>query len=458
MFRCYIFCNKLLNRQRWLLLLLSSCSFSPVYTPFAYAGDVEERVLSNGLKVIVKEDHRVPIVVSQIWYKIGSSYESNGKTGVSHVLEHMMFKGTPKYPKDSFNKIIAENGGEDNAFTSRDYTAYFQTLEASRLEISFKLEADRMKNLTFSADDFNKEVMVVQEERRWRTDDKPRAKAFEQLYVSAFDNSGYHHPVIGWMDDLKNLQQSDVHQWYQQFYQPANATLVVAGDVESEKVFALAKKHYGKISSTPLAKQKSFQERKQYGTKSIQLQLEAQLPYLTIGYKVPTIMAPDNEKTWEPYALVLLSGLLDGGDSTRLPYKLVKQQQIAASVSCYYSLTARMQTLFVIDAIPSQGKTIKQVEQAIYQEIKLLQDQTVSDEELERVKNQIIASSVFEKDSIFYQAMKIGVAETNGFGWETEEKFVDQIRLITPEQIQAVAKKYLQTQQMTRVEVQAVKS
>lgn len=417
------------------------------------ASAVKEYRLDNGLKLLVKEDHRFPVVVSQIWYRIGSAYEPGGQTGISHVLEHMMFKGTEKFPNDSFNQIIAQNGGEDNAFTSKDYTAYFQKLSADRLEVSFELEADRMRNLIFSNEDFNKEVMVVQEERRWRTDDKPRSRAYEQLFVSAYENSGYHHPVIGWMNDLKSLQPYQVKNWYQQFYHPNNATLVVVGDVHANEVYALAKKYF-KINP-PIPKKlnsvNTAPERKQLGMRSVKLELLAKVPYLTFAYKVPSMATAQLE--WEPYALILLSGILDGGDSTRLPLKLIKQQQLAASVSCSYSPMQRLQSLFTFDAIPANGKTILEVEKALYEQIEKIKKDIVSKEELERIKNQIIASSVFEKDSIFYQAMKMGIAESIGIGWKKEADFVKNIRHITAEQIKQVANKYLIDKQLTRVEV-----
>jgi len=205
--------------------------FSPWLVAQATVTTVHEQTFGNGLKVLVKEDHRSPVVVSQIWYKVGSSYEPSGITGISHMLEHMMFKGTKLYPAGEFSRIIAENGGQENAFTGDDYTAYFQTMEKSRLEISFKLEADRMRNLDLKADELAKELQVVTEERRMRTDDQPHAKTLEQFNAVAFANSPYKNPVIGWPSDIANYQVEDLQAWYQQWYAPNNATLVVVGDV-----------------------------------------------------------------------------------------------------------------------------------------------------------------------------------------------------------------------------------
>ncbi len=402
---------------------------------------VTEKKLKNGLKVIIKEDHRAPVVVSQVWYSVGSSYEHGGVTGVSHALEHMMFKGTTKYPDDTFNKTISANGGEDNAFTSRDYTAYYQVLEKSRLEVSFKLESDRMRNLVLKTDDFLQEIKVVQEERRWRTEDKPKALVYEQLYVTAFDNSGYHHPVIGWMDDLKNLNIDDLSQWYQTYYSPNNAILVVVGDINTDDVMHMAEKYFADIKPSKLPVIKKRTERKQRSSKRSIVKVPAKVAYITIGFKVPSIKTAKQQ--WEPYALDLMSGILDGGDSTRFHQQLIIEQEIAVSAGTGYSSGARMDTLFEVDALPASGKSIEALEIAIMEQLQRLKDELVTIAELDRVKNQIVASSVFEKDSIFYQALKIGQAEAIGTGWKVEDEYVQRIKEITPEQIQQVAKKYL---------------
>ena len=191
--------------------------------------EVHEFRLDNGLKLLVKEDHRAPVMVSQVWYKVGASYEPSGITGVSHVLEHMMFKGTETHPPGEFSRIIAENGGSENAFTSQDYTTYFQRMEKSRLPISLELEADRMRRLQLQDEEFQKEIRVVMEERRMRTDDKPTALTYEQFRATAYMASSYRSPTIGWMNDLENMELSDLADWYRRWYAPNNATLVVVG-------------------------------------------------------------------------------------------------------------------------------------------------------------------------------------------------------------------------------------
>ena len=418
--------------------------------------NVYEKILKNGLKVLVKPDHRAPVVVAQVWYKVGSSYEFGGSTGLSHVLEHMMFKGTEKIPPGKFSKIIAENGGRENAFTNRDYTAYFQQLEKSRLPVSFELEADRMRNLTLPADEFEKELPVVMEERRMRTDDKPRSTTYEQFIAAAFISSPYHHPVIGWMDDLKNMKVGDLKAWYDKWYAPNNATLVVVGDVEPEAVFALAEKHYGPLkSSENIPTLKPRLEAPQFGERRITINVPAKLPYLIFGYKVPSLNTA--KESWEPYALEVLAGILSGGDSSRLPKELIRKQQVAASADVSYSMISRQSGLFVFDSVPSAKYSVADVEKAIYQQIELVKSELVSEKELQRIKAQVIASDVYEKDSIFYQAMTIGQLETVGLPWSTADEYVDKIRAVTAEQLQKVAKKYFVDSQKTVAVLKPIK-
>lgn len=408
---------------------------------------IHEKVFDNGLKIIVKEDHRAPVVISQVWYRVGSSQEHSGITGVSHVLEHMMFKGTEKYPSGTFSSTVADIGARDNAFTGRDYTAYYQLMEKSKLNVSFELESDRMVNLILSPEDFTSELEVVKEERRLRTDDNPNALVYEQLFSTAFINSAYHHPIIGWMNDLDNLQISDLQKWYERWYTPNNATVVVVGDVVPKDVFALAEEYFAGIKSRPIIDSKPRIEHPQTGPKRVVVRAVAKLPYLMLGYKVPSLATAEHD--WEPYALSVLAGILDGGRSARLSKRLIREKEIVASAGAGYNIYAKYSTLFLFDATPAEGHTIEAAEQALYAEIQDLQVNLIDEKELERVKAQVIAGEIYQQDSIQRQATVIGSLETIGLGWQEMEKYTTRINKVTAEQVQQVAKKYLVEESLT---------
>lgn len=425
--------------------------------PAIATAKVYEYQLDNGLKLLVKEDHRAPVVVSQVWYKVGGSYEHDGITGVSHALEHMMFKGTEKYPPGQFSRIISENGGRDNAFTGPDYTAYFQTLEKSRLKISFELEADRMRNLTLPKDEFLKEIEVVKEERRWRTEDKPQSYAYEVLMSTAFQTSPYRLPIIGWMQDLDNMTIEDLSDWYKKWYAPNNATVVVVGDVVPDEVYELAKKHFGPLPKGEPISMKVLNEVEQVGAKRVKVKRPAELPYLMMAYKTPVIepgSEDDNNWNWEPYALEVLAGIIDGGNSARLASRMIRGSQVAASADAGYRMAARLDQLFMFSGTPAKGKTVHDLEVAFRNEILDLQTKPVSDEELQRVKAQVVSSNVYEKDSVFYQAMILGTLETIGLSWKLADKYVERVNSITAEQVMEVAKKFLVDNRLTVAELE----
>ena len=403
--------------------------------------NVHEYELDNGMKVLVKPDARAPVVVVQVWYKVGSADEHSGITGVSHVLEHMMFKGTKRYPAGEFSRIIAANGGEENAFTSRDYTAYYEMLEQSRLPIALDLEADRMRNLTMSKDAFLKEIEVVKEERRLRTDDSPPSLTYEQLNATAFNHGPYHHPIIGWMSDLEHLTIEDAGRWYDSWYAPNNATLVVVGDVEPEAVRKLAEQYFGDIPAKKLPDRKPRPEAPQRGERRAVVKAPAELPYLMQAYKTPALLMSEQE--WEPYALAVAAGVLDAGRSSRLSQRLVREQQVAASAGAGYDLYSRYDDLFLLDATPASGRGMAEVEQALDHEIDKLRTELVPQAELDRVKTQVVASEVYAQDSIMTQATTLGALETIGVGWEAIEEYVERIRAVTSEQVREVSRKYL---------------
>ncbi len=427
-------------------LLISACCLA-LLVPLAAAANTHEFKLDNGMKVIVKEDHRAPVAVAQVWYRAGSMDEVSGTTGVAHLLEHMMFKGTKDVPSGQFSKAIAAAGGKENAFTGSDYTAYFQQLQVAKLPVSFRLEADRMHNLVISDEEFAKEIKVVMEERRWRTDDKPQSLVYEQMRGAAFLSHPYHHPVIGWMTDLENMTAEDARNWYRRWYTPNNAILVVVGDVEPQAVLKLAEEHYGKIPPRLLPLRKAPVEAAQRGIKRLTVKAPAQLPYLLMGYHAPALKRPDAD--WEPYALDVLSGILDGHASARLNKALVREQQVASAVGAGYDLIARGPSMFILDGTPSEGKGVADLEAALRAEIEKIKRDGVSEEELQRVKAQNVANRVYQRDSMFYQAMLIGEMETVGLPYQALDTILERLKAVTAEQVRDVARKYLIDDQLT---------
>lgn len=411
------------------------------------AANPYEYKLTNGLKIIVKEDPRAPVVVSQIWYRAGSMDEVNGTTGVAHVLEHMMFKGTRKVPAGQFSKIIAEAGGRENAFTSHDYTAYFQQLQVDKLPLAFKLEADRMANLALTEQEFSKEIKVVMEERRMRTDDNPQSLVGEQLNAVAFEAHPYHHPVIGWMNDLENMRVEDARAWYSRWYAPNNATLVVVGDVKHDAVFRLAQQYFGPLKPHSLPLRKPQKEPLQHGIKQVTVKAPAKQPYVMMAYRAPVLR--DVNKDWEPYALEILAGVLDGYSAARLNQSLVREIRLANDVGAGYDEISRGPGLFIIDGTPSEGKSVAELEQGIRNEIVKLQLNGVSEEELQRVKAQVVAAQVYQRDSMFYQGMLIGNLESTGLSWRDEKTLLEKLKDVTAEQVKEVANKYLQNDGLT---------
>jgi len=413
-----------------------------------------EFMLDNGLKLIVSEDHRAPIAVVQIWYKIGSSFEYDGITGVSHALEHMMFKGTEKVPPGKFSEIVSAHGGNENAFTSTDYTAYFQTWSADNVELSFQLEADRMRNLLLAESEFKNEIRVVLEERRLRTDDNPRALLGETARAVAYQTSPYRQPVIGWAADLQGMRIEDLRAWYTRWYAPDNATLVVVGDVDPTEVYALANKHFGPLPRQGVDTPRVRPEVSQHGTKAVTVTSEkARVPQLYMAYKSPVLndaLAAGSEVAeWEIYALDVLSETLDGGPSARLPRRLVREAGIAASVGADYSSASRLSTLFSFSAAPSGDHSLEDLESAILDEIAKLQKEPPTTAELERIKTQVVAERIYERDSMFYQGLIIGTLESVGLDWRLNDEYVEKIKQVTPEQVRAVAAKYLVPERLT---------
>lgn len=407
--------------------------------------------LDNGMRVIVKEDRRAPVMVSQVWYRAGSIDEFNGTTGVAHVLEHMMFKGTRDVAPGEFSKRIAAAGGRENAFTSRDHTAYFQQMQKDRLELAMQLEADRMANLVISDELFAKEIQVVMEERRLRTDDQPQSIVYERLMATAYQAHPYGRPIIGWMNDLEHMTAQDARDWYGRWYAPNNATLVVAGDVKADEVVALAQKYFGPLPARALPERKPQAEPEQLGEKRIIVKAPSKLPYLLMAWHAPALRDWENDR--EPYALTILAGVLSGNDSARLQASLVKSQQIAVNVSAGYDPVTRGPAMFLIDATPAPGKSMAALEAAIRAEITRIQREGVSEAELARVKAQVIAADVYQRDSLFFQAMQLGDHVIAGLPPEALAGRVDKLRAVTADEVRAAAQKWLQAVRLSVAEL-----
>jgi zinc protease len=425
---------------KFALLLGMSFSLAAHANPY-------ETQLKNGLRVIVKEDHRAPTVVNMIWYRAGSMDEKDGYSGVAHALEHLMFKGTRKYKSGEFNRLVAAAGGNDNAFTSRDYTAYFQIVPKRALPKMMELEADRMKNLAFTKEEFASEIKVVMEERRMRTEDNPHALVYEAMNAAAFKAHPYRRPVIGWMDDLENMTWQDAMNWYKDWYTPSNAYVVVVGDVDKDEVFRLAEKYYGGIKTHTLPVRKPQEEPAQKGIKRVTVKAPSTLPYLAMAWKVPKLK--DVEKDIDPYALEVLAAVLDGHDAARFSRTLVREQRVAQSAGAGYDGTVRGESTFYLDGQPGEGRSVAELEAALRAELKKVQEQGVSEDELKRVKVQLVASQVYKRDSMMAQAMEIGGIEAAGFRWRDIDPMLEKLKAVTAEQVQAVAKKYFSDDVLT---------
>ncbi|GGJ07695.1 M16 family metallopeptidase [Halopseudomonas pertucinogena] len=430
-----------------LLGLAGSTSASDTRQP------THEFTLDNGLKVIVREDHRAPVVVSQLWYRVGSSYEPPGRTGLSHALEHMMFKGSERLAPGQASRLLSSLGAQENAFTSRDYTAYYQILSRDQLAIALELEAERMHNLTLPEDEFLREMEVIKEERRLRVDDNPNSLAYERFLSQAYMASPYAQPVIGWMHDLDRLTVEDMRNWYDLYYQPSNAVLVIVGDVQLEEVRSLVDRYFAPLSNRPVPEQRAPLELPGGAERSLTLRLPVQMPSLLLGFNVPSLTTA--EQAADVHALRLLAAVLDGGYSARLATHLERGESVATSASAHYDGFARGDSLFLLSGIPNQSRDIslEQLEQALWQQIEQLQQTPPSPEELNRVQAQMTAQLVYAQDSISHQANRIGMLESIGLPWTLLDEDIDALQNITPEQISDVARRYLVPERLTRAEV-----
>ncbi|HEY3197988.1 MAG TPA: pitrilysin family protein [Nitrospirales bacterium] len=404
---------------------------------------VKEYALTNGMKVLIVEEPKAPVITVQIWYKVGSRNEVMGRAGLSHMLEHMMFKGTKKYGKGEFSKIIKKNGGNDNAFTSQDYTAYFENLAADKLALALELEADRLQGLLLDNKEFQLEREVVKEERRLRTEDNPQAYLVEQMFAQAFMEHPYHWPIIGWFNDLNAMTREDLKAHYEEYYVPNNATVVIAGDVKAEAALPLIKQYFEGIPKGRVPAPQEIVDPPQKGERRILVKREAQLPFIYLGYKVPNFRSSD------VHALAVVENLLSSGKSSRLYDALVYRKNLALAVGASYSELSADPELYSVYAVVKPGSKIEEVEKALLMEIDRLKKEGPTDKEMQKAKNQVEARHVFEQDSMFRQAMLLGTAETVGAGWQYTENYVENLRKVTKEDVMRVSRQYLIPDQLT---------
>ncbi|MBI4745200.1 MAG: insulinase family protein [Deltaproteobacteria bacterium] len=420
--------------RKFILALLMIVTVSA--SAFAAGWDgVKEYTLDNGLKVLLMEEHKAPVATFQIWYRIGSRNELPGNTGMSHLLEHMMFKGTKKYGPKTFSQTVQRNGGNDNAFTSKDYTAYFETFSSDRIWLSLDMESDRMRGLLLDPKEFNSERDVVKEERRLNHEDDPESALYEKMMEVAFLNHPYRIPTIGWMDDLTNMTVEDLKVHYDTHYVPNNATIVVVGDFESEKMLSEIKKQFASIPKGAEPRRVTIEEPLQKGERRLFLKKEAELPVLIAGYHVPALTHKDS------YPLSLLELILSAGKRSRLYKSIVYEKQMALYAGGDYSMVSTDPSMFYLYAASMPGKPLEEVEKAIYAEIDKFKIEPVSEKELTKAKNQIEASFIMGQDSNFNRAMLLGQYETVA-SWKLLDKYVDEMRKVTAEDVMRVAKQY----------------
>jgi zinc protease len=398
-----------------------------------------ERVLAatldNGLRVLLQEDHRSPIVSFQMWYRVGSRNETRGTTGVAHFLEHLMFKGTPTYGQGQFARLVEQNGGQDNAFTSQDVTSYYVNIAADKIDLVIDLESDRMHNLKLDAKDIASEREVVIEERRTRTEDDPGGFLGEEVSSIAFRNHPYGAPIIGWMEEIKRITPAEIRAFYKTYYMPNNAILVAVGDFKAPEVLAKIRAKFGRIPKGATPPPVLAVEPPQNGERRVIVKKQAQLPIVYLGYHVP------NQKSSDAFALEMLSTILSEGRASRLYKRLVYERQLALEAGGDYNYFSHDPSLFWFWGTPMPGQTPEAMEKALLGEMEALKSEPVTDEELQRARNQVEATFVFQEDSIHRRAGLLARFELIG-SYADKDRFVEGLRAVTAGDIQRAARTY----------------
>jgi zinc protease len=425
-----------------LLAVLALASLRNDAEATSYAERVYERVLPNGLQLLLLEDHKAPVAVCQVWYRVGARNETAGETGLSHLLEHMMFKGTPSVAPEEYSHVIQRNGGQLNAFTSQDYTTYFAMLASDRIGVVFELEADRMANLILKDDLFGLERDVVKEERRLRTENEPVSDFFEQLSAAAYTTHPYGQPVIGWMEDLNRLTTEDLRHYYQTYYVPNNAVLVVVGDFDASRLAVEIEAAFAPLPLGSSPPEVRTVEPSQRGERRLTLRRPAELPYVAIVYHAPGVRSHDAAP------LAVLAEVLGGGRSARLHQELVYRRRLARSASAGYDYRSPDPTLFSVVAQPLPGKPVALVEQSLLDQIEQIKRDGPTERELEKAKNGIEAEFVFAQDSLFYQGLLLAEFEIAG-NWRWIDEYVPAVRAVTADDVLRVARFYLDSDNRT---------
>jgi zinc protease len=427
----------------WLLVALVAMSWLCLHPlPLGAAEDgnlfnqVVEHNLANGLKVLLLRESRAPIITLQVWYKVGSRNECLGKTGISHLCEHLMFKGTAQYGPKYFSREVQRVGGIENAFTSRDYTAYFETGPKDQLRHWLEMEADRMRGINVSEKAFETEKKVVLEERRMRTEDDPVSFMQEATMAATFEAHPYQWPVIGWLHDIDSISLKNYRTYYHRYYLPNNCTLVVVGDIDPKEALTQIKATFGQLPTGPAPPKVTAKEPPHHGPRRVVVRREAQFPFILINYHVPNWQSP------EAYPLELLAHILSAGRSSRLYHDLVYRRKLALEAGADYDFDTADPLVFSLYGQPMPGKRITQVEKALYSEIKRLQTEMVGKKELQKAKNQVTSSFYMALDSIFYRGMLLGRTATVA-RWTLLKDYIPKIQQVTSRQIREVARKYL---------------
>ena len=420
------------------VLLISISFFSSVQSEIKFSDRVESYTLSNGLKVVLIEDKRSPSVVNSIWYKVGSSHEASGKTGISHVLEHMMFKGTKTLKPGEFSSIVKKMGGTENAFTSKDYTGYFQKIHTTDLERCIELESDRMKNLRLDENELRSEIEVVKEERRLRTDDNPVSKTFEKIMINAYGMNEYGIPIIGTMQNLGSISKNDLENWYKLHYQPKNAIVIIAGNFNADKVKGYIQKYYGRYENNKSSIKPN--NKIEFSTKaSFDVYDKVSKPIVFLSFKKPKF---DKNRIRELYALDLFIEIMDGGYSSRLTKNLVDNQKVALDIFLSNDTYNQYPNLIIIGGTPRGKISPEELKLKVLEQLSNESINSVTERELVNAKARIKANNIYKFDSVFYQAMQVGMLETKDIGWENLDNYNSIIESISLDEVKESASIY----------------